>query len=226
MTLPSHKQLLHSEFALNKALSPAHIQAERQHAQKLLQAGFATAAFLHLWIVTEVAAKELMSIYKYTKDTHDALKKLGPELKRALQPHITAANKKAAHLQASELSEKTLTAMIGPLHGVFNDQAKNSSERLDVGIIKSVLNELELPFDNIKLDYLLGTKEKALPEGISNIGQITIRNRRNALVHTNGKIDGATLVQLLLVFEYFFELLTQIQAAADRLQPHSANEVA
>ena len=94
MTLPTHKQLMLDEIAASKALSSEHIASELAQALKLREAGFSTQAFLHLWIVPEVAAKELMCIYKYTKDTHEALKKLQPELKRSLQPHLKeSANK-------------------------------------------------------------------------------------------------------------------------------------
>ncbi|MFB2776802.1 hypothetical protein [Shewanella xiamenensis] len=227
MTLPSHKQLLHYEFALNKALSPAHIQAERQHAQKLLHAGFTTAAFLHLWIVTEVAAKELMCIYKYTKETQAALKKLQPELKRALQPHLTVSSKKEADAQAQTLSAKTLPSMIGPLQSIFKDHAKSASRQLDLAVIKSALELLAQDIDIALLDYLLGTKEKQLPDGVSLGGKTTIRNRRNDLVHTNGQVDNATMAQLRPVFEYFFDLLAQLQQLANTsLQPDLKNKVA
>ena len=227
MTLPTHQQLMLFEIASNEALKVAHIQAERQHAQTLQEAGFTTAAFLHLWIVTEVAAKELMCIYKYTKETQAALKKLQPELKRALQHHLTFSSKKEADAQAQTLSAKALPSMIGPLQSIFNDHAKSVSRQLDLAVIKSALELLAQDIDIALLDYLLGTTEKALPEGFSLSGKTTVRNRRNALVHTNGQVDEAVLAQLLPVFEYFFDLLAQLQQLANAsLQPDLNNEVA
>ncbi|WP_429091354.1 hypothetical protein [Aeromonas rivipollensis] len=227
MTLPSHQQLMLSEIVSSNALSPAHLQTEHEHAHNLLKAGFTTAAFLHLWIVTEVAAKELMCIYKYTKETQAALKKLQPELKRALQPHLTVSSKKEADAQAKMLSAKALPSMIGPLQSIFNDHAKSVSRQLDLAVIKSALELLAQDIDIALLDYLLGTTEKALPEGISLSGKTTVRNRRNALVHTNGQVDDATMAQLRPVFEYFFDLLAQLQQLANTsLQPDLKNEVA
>lgn len=227
MTLPTHKQLMLSEIAANDALKVAHIQAERKHAQTLQEAGFTTAAFLHLWIVTEVAAKELMSIYKYTKETQAALKKLQPELKRALQPHLTVSSKKEAQAQAQTLSAKALPSLIGPLQSIFKDHAQSSSRQLDLAVIKSALELLAQDIDIALLDYLLGTKEKPLPDGVSLGGKTTIRNRRNDLVHTNGQVDDATMTQLRPVFEYFFDLLAQLQPLAKtNLQPDLKNEVA
>ena len=126
MTLLTHKQLMMAEIAASKALSSEHIASERAQAVKLREAGFPTQAFLQLWIVTEVAAKELMCIYKYTKDTHETLKKLQPELKRALQPHLNEQPKKAANEQASLLAGKTLPSLVSPLYGVFKPYAQNS----------------------------------------------------------------------------------------------------
>lgn len=227
MTLPTHKQLMLSEIAANDALKVAHIQAERQHAQTLQEAGFTTAAFLHLWIVTEVAAKELMCIYKYTKETQAALKKLQPELKRALQPHLTFSSKKEADAQAQTLSAKALPSMIGPLQSIFNDHAKSVSRQMALAVIKSALELLAQDIDIALLDYLLGTKEKQLPDGVSLGGKTTIRNRRNDLVHTNGQVDEAVLAQLLPVFDYFFGLLAQIhQLAKTSTQPNQHHEVA
>lgn len=229
MTLPTHCQLMLAEIASNNALSPAHIQAERQHAQKLLQAGFATAAFLHLWIVTEVAAKELMSIYKYTKDTHDALKKMQPELSRSLATHIGAPTKNEAHTQAKALCVNALPSLAGSLHGIFKVHAQSSCRQLDIAVIKTALTTLAISFTGPRLEYLLATKVAALPAGIDLNDKTTVRERRNKLVHSNGTVTAATATQLLPIFDEFFGLLQQVSNApehAQNAQPHSANEVA
>jgi len=168
-----------------------------------------------------------MCIYKYTKETQAALKKLQPELKRALQPHLTISSKKEAHAQAQTLSAKALPSLIGPLQSIFKDHAQRSSRQLDISIIKKSLVVVVQAVDLARLDYLLGTENKPLPEGISLGSNTTIRNRRNDLVHTNGQVDDATMTQLRPIFEYFFDLLTQLQQLANAsLQPDLKNEVA
>lgn len=227
MTLPSHQQLMRTEIASNHALLPAHLQAERQHAQKLLQAGFTTAAFLHLWIVTEVAAKELMSIYKYTKDTLEALKKMQPELSRSLATHISAPTKKEAHTQAQTLCVNALPSLAGSLHGIFKLHAQTSCRQLDIAVIKSALITLEVSFTGPRLEYLLATKVGELPAGIDLKDKTTVRERRNKLVHSNGTVTAETAAALLPIFDEFFGLLLGASSNLHQdAQPHLNNEVA
>ncbi|HAY94629.1 hypothetical protein [Shewanella sp.] len=207
MTLPTHKQLMLAAISSNEALKVAHIQAERHHAQTLQEAWFTTAAFLHLWIVTEVAAKELMNIYKYTKETKAALKKLQLELKRALQPHLSVSSKKEAHAQAQTLIAKALPSLIGPLQSIFNDHAKSASRQLDLAVIKSALTTLEVSFNSSRVEYLLASKVAALPDGIDLKDKTTVRERRNKLVHSNGTVTAETAAALLPMFDEFFSLL-------------------
>lgn len=226
MTLPSHQQLMLSEIVSSNALSPAHLQTEHEHAHKLLLAGFTTAAFLHLWIVTEVAAKELMAIYKYTKETHEALKKMGPELNRALRSHITASSQKEAHAQAGELTANALPSLVGPLQGIFKTHAQNSCRQLDISVIKAAFQVLAQPVDSVRLEYLLATKVTALPTGIGLTDKTTVRERRNKLVHSNGSVDAAIAMQLLPVFEHFFSLLQQVGVQIHQAQgaQHNLNK--
>ncbi|WP_429231098.1 hypothetical protein [Aeromonas veronii] len=223
MTLPSHQQLMLSEIVSSNPLSPAHLQTEREHANKLLMAGFTTAGFLHLWIVTEVAAKELMAIYKYTKETHDALKKMGPELNRALRPHITASSQKEAHAQAGELTANALPSLVRPLQGIFKSHAQNSCRQLDISVIKAAFQVLAQPVDSERLEYLLATKVTDPPAGIGLTDKITVRERRNKLVHSNGSVDAATVMQLLPIFDVFFNLLQQISAQIHQEQDAQHN---
>lgn len=223
MTLPSHQQLMLSEIVSSNALSPAHLQTEREHAHKLLMAGFTTAAFLHLWIVTEVAAKELMAIYKYTKETHDALKKVGPELNRALRPHITASSQKEAHALAGELTASALPSLVRPLQGIFKSHAQNNCRQLDISVIKAAFQVLAQPVDSERLEYLLATKVTAPPAGIGLTDKTTVRERRNKLVHSNGTVDAATAMQLLPIFDVFFSLLQQISAQIHQEQDAQHN---
>lgn len=227
MTLSTHKQLMLSEISASTALQPELIIKARAEAEKLRSAGFSTQAFLHLWIVTEVAAKELMCIYKYTKDTHDALKKIQPELKRALQPHLNAPTKVEANEQALILTAKALPSFISPFYSLFKVAAQISCRQLNVAVIKSAFAVLELMTDEQTINYLLTTKIKQLPMKIEFTDKITIRERRNRLVHTNRQVDDATLAQLLPVFDYFFSLLQQLTTQfAVSQQLNLDNEVA
>ncbi|MBP8772089.1 hypothetical protein ACW5XX_00755 [Aeromonas mytilicola] len=224
MTLPTHKQLMLDEIAASKALSSEHIASELAQALKLREAGFSTQAFLHLWIVTEVAVKELMCIYKYTKDTHEALKKLQPELKRSLQPHLNAPSKKVANEQAMTLTAKALPSLVSSFHSVFKSAAQTNCRHLDMAVIKSVFAVLKQAIDEIRLDYLLATKFKAIPEGVDLKDKTTVRNWRNKLVHTNGHVDDKTLAQLLPIFDYFFSLLQQLSTLSVASQQPDLNE--
>lgn len=220
MTLPTHKQLMLSEIASNEALKVAHIQAERQHAQTLQEAGFTTAAFLHLWIVTEVAAKELMSIYKYTKDTPAALNKLKPKLKHALIKNLNHSPKKLINAQASQLTDQALPALSQTLCDIFKKSYTSDFIRLDIKKIELALTLSRLPVDKAILKYLLASTVKALPDGYGLKDKTTVRTRRNKLVHSNRQIDEAIWAELLPVFDYFFDLLAQLQQLANAsLQP-------
>ncbi len=228
MTLPTHKQLMMAEIAASKALSSEHIASELAQALKLREVGFPTQAFLHLWIVTEVAAKELMCIYKYTKDTHDALPKLLPELNRALRPHITAPNPKEMNTQVKILSGKALPSMVGPLQSIFKAHAQSSCRQLDIAVIKAALVVLEMTVDHSRLEYLLATKVKTLPVGIDLADKTTVRERRNKLVHSNGTVGSAVVAQLLPIFDEFFSLLQGVSATPplNSSQPDLDKEVA
>ncbi|WP_270698112.1 hypothetical protein [Aeromonas sp. QDB05] len=201
MTLPTHNQLMLAEIAASKALSPEHIASEREKAANLMAAGFTTQAFLHLWIVTEVAVKELIRIYKYTKDAHEILKKMQSELKRALKRHLVARPKETAHEQASILTNMALPSLSNSLYGVLKNHAE--SRQLDVAAIKSALTVLEITVDSAWFEYLLATKIEELPECIDFSEKTTVRERRNKLVHSNGSVSDATLVRLLPLFDYF-----------------------
>lgn len=101
-----------------------------------------------------------MCIYKYTKDTHEALKKLQPELKRSLQPHLNAPSKKVANEQAMTLTAKALPSLVSSFHSVFKSAAQTNCRHLDMAVIKSVFAVLKQAIDEIRLDYLLATKFK------------------------------------------------------------------
>lgn len=225
--MPMHKKLMLAEIAKNKALSPTQIVAERLHAENLLEAGFDTAAFLHLWIVTEVAAKELMSIYKYTKDTSAALEKLEPKLKHVLIKNFNNSSEKPTNEQASKLTIQALPALTETLCDVFKKSYTSDFIRLDVTKIMSAIDVLALPVDKVILKYLLSTEIKERPDGCGIKDKTTVRARRNKLVHSNRQIDDAILVQLLPIFDYFFDFLSKIhQLAETSTQPNFNQEVA
>ncbi len=227
MNIPTHQQLMLGEISASVALQLEHIANERDEVARLIKAGFPTQAFLHLWIVTEVAAKELMCIYKYTKDTHAAIKKVHLELKRAVQPHLDVVSKEQAHSLADAVVDKTLPSLINPFHSLFKSGAETTCRKLDVGIIKSALIVLDLAVEEAHLNYLLATKVNELPVGIKLTDKTTIRERRNKLVHTNGQVVDSTLTQLLTIFDYFFALLQSIGfPPAVSQQQNSDKEVA
>ncbi|MCS6174111.1 hypothetical protein [Shewanella baltica] len=216
MTLPTLKQLILVEIGANTAMKLEHITKERAEAVRLRAAGFSTQAFLHQWIVVEVAAKQLMCIYKYTQDTLSALNKTKPALKRAVQPHLTVGTKEQAHTIATEITDKSLRQMVTTFHGIFKPKAEVACRKLDIGVIKSSFEKLELTVDRQRLEYLLGTEENPLPDGITLTSKITIRERRNQLVHTNGHVSDETLTQLVPLFDYFFSLIEQLTDSTEQ----------
>lgn len=227
MTQLTHKQLMLNEISASRVLQLELIIKARAEAENLRIASFPTQAFLHLWIVTEVAAKELMCIYKYTKNTHSVINKVQLELKRAVQPHLNIVSMEQANRSAEDVADKALPSLIAPFHSIFKSGAGVACRQLDIGVINSCLEALDLTVDHARLGYLLGTKDNPLPDGVILSSKITIRERRNKLVHTNGQVDDATLAQLLPVFDYFFSLLQQLTTQfAVSQQLNLDNEVA
>ncbi|MGL4939265.1 hypothetical protein [Shewanella sp.] len=177
-----------------------------------------------------MAAKELMIIHKYTKDTPAALKKLEPKLKHVLIKNLNYSPKNLINVQASNLTLQTLPALAKSLCEVFKKSYTSDFIRLDFKKIELALDLLALPADKVDkavLKYLLASSIEKLPDGYGLKDKITVRERRNRLVHSNRQIDAAIFEQLLPVFAYLFELLSDIQDLAQACtQPNQHPEVA
>lgn len=190
--------LLISKLAKSKTVD---IKNDLDEAFKLAQNQFFTSAFLRQWRILEAISRELMLLYRTSKETKKIQKKL------------------LSVLRKSKIESKTNNLSYQFENILFSSTAKhmeNSCRNIDISTIKNALSDCEIDFDGKKIKFILSSElskddkkeENLIPLGVD---RISIREKRNRLIHKNQSITADEYEQYLPFFQYYFDLISQIQ---------------
>ena len=182
------------------------IKNDIEEALNLAQHEFHTEAFLRMWRIVEVVSRELMLTYRASTETNDLRKKLLKALKKS-EPTSKQNN---------------LSFEFGNiLYETIKKRLKSNRNNIDVQCIKNSLSDCGLEFDEKKVNFLLASKlnskdndnpsekqTQMIPDGLDNI---SIREKRNRLIHQNKSISADEYSKYLIIFDYFFNLVSNLQ---------------
>jgi hypothetical protein len=172
-----------------KKLKLETFKVNENHCRELIATGYYTEAFLALWILTEVIAKNIQITYKASS----AAEKISSSLLKKLTSNNIDIEKNnlASQLRDTSFSEA-------------KNIISNKRDYVDAGVVIASLKFFTPELDEIRLKFLLATKVEVAP--VETPSKSTVRNRRNDLVHNNSKVSKEDLETYLQYFEYFFSL--------------------
>ena len=184
-------------------------EADRKEVSDLAQQGFYTEAFLRMWRIVEVVSRELMLIYRASTETN----KLKKKLLKALEKSKIKSEKNNLSIQFENI-----------LYRSIKTRMESNRNNIDVQCVKNALSDCVIDFDEKKVNFLLASKlnseddenssekkTKMIPDGIDNI---SIREKRNRLIHQNKSITADEYGKYRIFFNYFFSLILQIYKTA------------
>lgn len=160
-----------------------------KHFNDLIDADCYTEAFIAMWILVEIIAKDIQT-------THRA---------------AIAADKISGSL-LNKLRDNNINIEINNLHNQLSDvafiQVKNAQdakwEKIKANDVILGLKLISPQMDEDMLMFLLSTKVDKTPAGFSS--RTTIREKRNGVMHNKSRISKSELVNCKPYFDYFFSL--------------------
>lgn len=160
-----------------------------EHCKELANAGYYTEAFLAMWILVEVIAKNIQITYRASIAAANIS---GSLLKKLVANHVD--------IEKNNLRSQLIDISFSQAKGMYG----NKREYVDVGDVISGLKLVTSDADEHQLRFLLASKVDKAPIGFSS--KTTIRERRNDLVHNNSKIAQDDFKSYEDYFDYFFSL--------------------
>lgn len=190
---------MNREFFLNKVKTSKVLvyETDLKEADELEQHGFCTSAFLRRWQVIEAVSRELMILYRACVEVDTLGEKIFNKLLK----------------QSININANNLKSQINNL--IYSDAKKRSetsAKYIDIGVIESFLNSLDLKYDTLMVRYLIASKlnkSDTLPAGVDL--RKTIREQRNDIIHKNGKLSQDAFEKIKPCIHHFFGLIDQIK---------------
>ncbi|MFK7776630.1 MAG: hypothetical protein QM501_00735 [Gimesia sp.] len=107
------------------------------------------------------------------------------------------------------LNNNLSDGVVNILYSSIRKRIKESCRNIDVGHVEKSLLACGIEIDSKKLRFLLATKieKHDLPSQFSE--NITIREKRNRLIHQNQSFTSGEYKKYVPFFEWFFDLVVQ-----------------